>query len=150
MPKVLSTVDKTRSCTDTCISAYLPFASMNQTLCLGLRHRNVQGLAPAFHTRPAQAVEPSPRLAEHCTIVRLLPPMHCALRPLPAVPCAPELSPAAPPFLRCSTWRKRLPALLKDGCFRRLWAGRAKLALSEKEVRRPPGGRFAACKFRSW
>lgn len=48
-PYVPFTADKACSCTYSFISSYLPFASMNQTMCLGLRHRNVQGSAPTCH-----------------------------------------------------------------------------------------------------
>lgn len=43
--------------------------------------------------------------------------------PLPTAPWTPALSPATSPFLGCSTWRKCLLSLLRDGCFWRLQAG---------------------------
>lgn len=52
-------------------------------------------------------------------------------RPPPTTaPHAPALSLVTTLFLSCCTWRSCFPSLLKDACFWRLWAGRAKLVLS--------------------
>lgn len=143
-PYVPSTADKACSCTYSFISSYLPFASMNQTLCLGLRHRNVQGSAPTCHVGQRDEDESIPHplcrpwspLPGRQSCTHHLPshfPQHIApSSPLPTGLCALVLRPAPTPFLSCFTWRKCLPSLLKDGCFWRRQAGKAKLVLSEK------------------
>lgn len=88
------------------------------------KDKSVVVFAPCTDCGAPSQAGPSPSSAS------LIPPTQGSSAPLPTAPGTPKLLLPPHSFLAAPTAGKEcLPSPLKDGCFWRLWAGRAELVL---------------------